>query len=128
MISLENISIGFQEKILFDNLNWRIPRGSRTGLVGNNGTGKTTLFRTIIGLVQPDRGNITLPRNRRIGYLPQDLIELKNNIDLVSYLKEKSGITKLEHSLKLCEEDLISLSAESNKYQTALKKYEKISN
>jgi len=128
MISLENISIGFQEKVLFDNLNWRIPRGSRIGLVGNNGTGKTTLFRTIIGLVQPNRGNITLPRNRRIGYLPQDLIELKNNIDLVSYLKEKSGITKLEHSLKLCEEDLISLSAESNKYQTALKKYEKISN
>ena len=128
MISLENISIGFQEKVLFDNLNWRIPRGSRIGLVGNNGTGKTTLFRTIVGLVQPDKGNITLPRNRRIGYLPQDLIELKNNIDLVSYLREKSGIAKLEHSLKVCEEHLTSLSAESNKYQTALKKYEKITN
>jgi len=89
MISLENISIGFQEKILFDNLNWRIPRAAASDLVGNNGTGKTTLFRTIVGLVQPDKGNITLPRNQRIGYLPQDLIELKGNIDLVSYLKEK---------------------------------------
>jgi len=128
MISLENISIGFQEKVLFDNLNWRIPRGNRIGLVGNNGTGKTTLFRTIVGLVQPDKGNITLPRNRRIGYLPQDLIELKSNIDLTSYLKEKSGIAKLEHSMKLCEEHLTSLSAESSKHQTALKKYEKISN
>jgi len=128
MISLENISIGFQEKVLFDNLNWKIPRGSRIGLVGNNGTGKTTLFRAIVGLIQPDKGNITLPRNRRIGYLPQDLIELKNNIDLVSYLREKSGIAKLEHSLKVCEEHLTSLSAESNKYQTALKKYEKITN
>lgn len=128
MISLENISIGFQEKVLFDNLNWRIPRGSHIGLVGNNGTGKTTLFRTIVGLIQPDKGNITLPRNQRIGYLPQDLIELKSNIDLISYLKEKSGITKLEHSLKLCEEHLTSLSAESNKYQATLKKYEKITN
>jgi len=128
MISLENISIGFSEKVLFDNLNWRIPRGSHIGLVGNNGTGKTTLFRTIVGLVHPDKGNITLPRNRRIGYLPQDLIELKSNIVLVSYLKEKSGIAKLEHSLKLCEEHLTSLSAESSKYQTALKKYEKITN
>ena len=128
MISLENISIGFQEKVLFDNLNWRIPRGSRIGLVGNNGTGKTTLFRTIVGLVQPDKGNITLPRNQRIGYLPQDLIELKGNIDLVSYLKEKSGIAKLEHSLKLCEGHLTSLSAESIKYQAVFKKYEKISN
>ncbi|MBU4510970.1 ATP-binding cassette domain-containing protein [bacterium] len=128
MISLENISIGFQEKVLFENLAWRIPRGSRIGLVGNNGTGKTTLFRTIVGLVQPDKGNITLPRNQRIGYLPQDLIELKSNIDLISYLKEKSGIAKLEHSLKACEEHLTSLSAESNKYQAALKKYEKITN
>lgn len=128
MISLENISIGFQEKVLFENLNWRIPRGSRIGLVGNNGTGKTTLFRTIVGFVQPDKGNITLPRNRRIGYLPQDLIELKSNIDLISYLKEKSGIAKLEHSLKACEEHLTSLSAESNKYQATLKKYEKITN
>jgi len=128
MISLENISIGFPEKILFDNLNWRIPRGSRIGLVGNNGTGKTTLFRTIVGLVHPDKGNITLPRNRRIGYLPQDLIELKSNIDLISYLKKKSGIAKLEHSLKACEEHLTSLSAESNKYQATLKKYEKITN
>ncbi|MCG2718770.1 MAG: ATP-binding cassette domain-containing protein [Nanoarchaeota archaeon] len=128
MISLENISIGFQEKILFDNLNWRIPIGSRIGLVGNNGTGKTTLFRALVGFVQPDKGNITLPLNQRIGYLPQDLIELTSNIDLISYLKEKSGIAKLEHSLKLCEEHLTSLSAESNNYQTALKKYEKISN
>jgi len=128
MISLENISIGFQEKVLFDNLNWRIPRSSRIGLVGNNGTGKTTLFRTIVGLVHPDKGNITLPRNQRIGYLPQDLIELKSNIDLISYLKEKSGIAKLEHSLKACEEHLTSLSAESGKYQAALKKYEKITN
>jgi len=128
MISLENISIGFPEKILFDNLNWRIPRGSRIGLVGDNGTGKTTLFRTIVGLVQPDKGNITVPRNQRIGYLPQDLIELKSNIDLISYLKEKSGIAKLEHSLKACEEHLASLSTESNNYRAVLKKYEKITN
>jgi len=128
MISLENISIGFSEKVLFDNLNWRIPRGSRIGLVGNNGTGKTTLFRTIVGLVQPDKGNITLPRNQRIGYLPQDLIGLKSNIDLVSYLKEKSGIAKLEHSLKICEKHLTSLYTESDKYQAALKKYESITN
>lgn len=128
MISLENVSIGFQERVLFDNLNWRIPRGSRIGLVGNNGTGKTTLFRSIVGLVLPDKGNITLPRNQRIGYLPQDLIELKSNIDLISYLKEKSGITKLEHSLKACEEHLTSLSAESKAYLAAFKKYEQITN
>jgi len=52
-----------------------------------------------VGLVQPNIGDITLPQNQRIGHLPQDLIELKSDIDPISYLKEKSGIAKLEHSL-----------------------------
>ncbi len=128
MISLENISITFLEKILFDNLSWRIPKGSRIGLVGDNGTGKTTLFRAIIGLVQPDKGNITLPKNQQIGYLPQDLVEINSNTELIPYLKEKSGIAKLEHTLKICEEHLASLSPESSKYQATLNRYEKISN
>ena len=128
MISIENISITFLEKILFDNLSWRIPKGSRIGLVGDNGTGKTTLFRAIIGLVQPDKGNITLPKNQQIGYLPQDLVEINNNTELIPYLKEKSGIAKLEHTLKICEEHLTSLSPESTKYQATLNRYEKISN
>ncbi|MHC2994138.1 MAG: ATP-binding cassette domain-containing protein [Candidatus Atribacteria bacterium] len=128
MISIENISIAFLEKILFDNLSWRIPKGSRIGLVGNNGTGKTTLFRAIIGLIQPDKGNITLPKNQQIGYLPQDLVELNSNTELIPYLKEKSGIAKLKHSLKICEEHLTSLSPESSKYQATLNRYEKISN
>ena len=128
MISIENISITFLEKILFDNLSWRIPKGSRIGLVGDNGTGKTTLFRAIIGLVQPDKGNITLPKNQQIGYLPQDLVEINSNTELIPYLKEKSGIAKLEHTLKICEEHLTSLSPESTKYQATLNRYEKISN
>ena len=128
MISIENISITFLEKILFDNLSWRIPKGSRIGLVGDNGTGKTTLFRAIIGLVQPDKGNITLPKNQQIGYLPQDMVELNSNTELILYLKEKSGIAKLEHILKICEEHLTSLSPESTKYQATLNRYEKISN
>jgi len=128
MINLNNISIAFPEKTLFSQLNWKIPRGSRIGLVGNNGTGKTTLFRLICNYIHADKGEVTLPKNQQIGYLPQDLIELKSNIDLISYLKEKSGIAKLEHSLKSFEEQLTSLPPESSKYQTTFKKYEKISN
>ena len=103
MISLENIRIAFPEKVLFENLSWRIPKGSRIGLVGNNGTGKTTLFRVIMALVLPDKGNITLPKNQQIGYLPQDIVELNSDTELIPYLKEKSGIAKLEHSLRICE-------------------------
>ncbi len=128
MISINNINIIFPEKILFNDLSWKIPQGSRIGLVGNNGTGKTTLFRAIMGLVLLDKGNITLPKNQQIGYLPQDLVELNSNTELIPYLKEKSGIAKLEHSLKTCEEHLTSLSPESSKYPITLNRYEKISN
>ena len=128
MISLENIRITFPEKVLFENLSWRIPKGSRIGLVGDNGSGKTTLFRVIMALVLPDKGNITLPKNQQIGYLPQDIVELNCDTELILYLKEKSGIAKLEHSLRICEEHLTSFSPESSKYQTALNNYEKISN
>ncbi len=128
MISLENIRITFPEKVLFENLSWRIPKGSRIGLVGNNGTGKTTLFRVIMALVLPDKGNITLPKNQQIGYLPQDIVELNSDTELIPYLKEKSGIAKLEHSLRICEEHLTSFSPESSKYQAILNRYEKISN
>ena len=128
MISLENIRIIFPEKVLFENLSWRIPKGSRIGLVGNNGSGKTTLFRVIMALVLPDKGNVTLPRNQQIGYLPQDIVELNSDTELIPYLKEKSGIAKLEHSLKICEEHLTSFSPQSSKYQAILNRYEKISN
>jgi len=128
MISINKISIIFPEKILFKDLDWKIPQGSRIGLVGNNGTGKTTLFRAIMGLVLLDKGNIALLKNQQIGYLPQDLVELNSDTELIPYLKEKSGIAKLEHSLKTCEEHLASLSPESTKYQSTLNRYEKISN
>jgi ATP-binding cassette subfamily F protein 3 len=128
MISLENIRITFPEKVLFENLSWRIPKGSRIGLVGDNGSGKTTLFRVIMALVLPDKGNITLPKNQQIGYLPQDIVELNCDTELILYLKEKSGIAKLEHSLRICEEHLTSFSPESSKYQAILNRYEKISN
>jgi len=128
MISIDNISIIFPEKILFNDLSWEIPQGSRIGLVGNNGTGKTTLLRLIVGQVTPDKGNIALPKRQQIGYLPQDMVELNSNTELIPYLKEKSGIAKLEHALKTCEENLTLLSPESREYQTVLNKYEKISN
>ncbi|MEA2021769.1 MAG: ATP-binding cassette domain-containing protein, partial [Candidatus Caldatribacteriota bacterium] len=124
MINLNNISIVFPEKTLFENLNWRVPKGSRTGLVGNNGTGKTTLFRVISGIFHPDKGEITTPKNQKIGYLPQDIIELGSTKNLLLFLKEKSGITELENTLIKHEKYLSSIPADSPEYQAAFKKYE----
>ncbi len=73
MISVENLSKGFGAHILFDNISFKINRRERVGLVGRNGHGKTTLFRILAGLEEPDSGKISVPRNYRIGYVSQDI-------------------------------------------------------
>ena len=73
MISAENISKGYGRQALFDEASFQINRRERVGLVGRNGHGKTTLFRLLTGLEEPDSGSISIPRGYRIGYVQQHL-------------------------------------------------------
>lgn len=72
MLTISQISKGFGPKTLFSEISFRLLRGERVGLVGPNGAGKTTLFNIVLGLNEPDSGEIELERNIRIGYLPQE--------------------------------------------------------
>ncbi len=73
MIVVEGLSKSYAKQALFDDVAFKINRRERVGLVGRNGHGKTTLFRMIVGLEEPDAGSITKPRHYRIGYVRQDL-------------------------------------------------------
>ena len=81
MIYFRNVSLSFLDRQLFDQLNWTIHPKSRVGLVGDNGTGKTTLFRIILDQIHPDSGLVDIPdlRQKKIGYLPQDMVELDSS-------------------------------------------------
>src|SRR6056297_2309635 len=103
MIILRHIKVDFQDKTLFDDLNWQIPAGSRAGLIGDNGVGKTTLFKIITGQHEVDEGDVILPVNHKIGYLPQDLIVLSDYL-LKDYLQETAGIVQLENKMKKYQE------------------------
>lgn len=72
MLTISQISKGFGPKILFSDISFRLQRGERIGLVGPNGAGKTTLFNIVLGLSEPDSGEIEMERDIRIGYLPQE--------------------------------------------------------
>ena len=61
---------------LFEGVTLHLAPGRRVALVGGNGTGKTTLLEILAGLIEPDAGTVTKPRDARIGYLPQDLREV----------------------------------------------------
>jgi ATP-binding cassette subfamily F protein 3 len=125
VIYLNNISLSFADNTIFDNITWMIPEKSRIGLVGDNGTGKTTLFRAILGMVDIDEGSIEIPnrKNRTIGYLPQDLVELEP-FPLMEYLRKKSGIDDIERMLKDHEGRMSRSDPGSAEYQEIMKAYE----
>ncbi len=72
MISLSNVHLFFGADPLFEDVSFLINRTDRIGLTGRNGSGKTTLLKIIKGFVQPTGGQISIPRDATIGYLPQE--------------------------------------------------------
>jgi ATP-binding cassette subfamily F protein 3 len=131
LIYFRNVSLSFLDKKLFDNINWTIHPRSRIGLVGENGTGKTTLFRAILDQVHLDSGMIEIPGRKQkvFGYLPQDLVELEP-IPLIDFLKKKSGIAAaeeyirdLEHQLSHVKQNTADYSELSQKYSDAMAHY-----
>ncbi len=73
MINIDNLSKSYTTQLLFENASFKVNSKEKIGLVGRNGTGKTTLIKIIIGEESPDSGNISMPKNYKIGYLKQHL-------------------------------------------------------
>ncbi len=73
MISIQNLSVEFSAKSLFDNINYVINRKDKIALVGKNGAGKSTMLKIIAGLQQPTSGSVAVPQDTTIGYLPQHM-------------------------------------------------------
>src|SRR4029453_7305683 len=71
MLRLHEAQFSFGGKPILDGVSLLIPEGARVGLVGRNGAGKTTLFRLLLGEIRLDSGEVFVPRERRIIYLPQ---------------------------------------------------------
>lgn len=76
MLHLVDISLSFGGQELFRNLNWHIRKQDRVGLVGANGTGKTTLLKTVSGQIEPDVGQIRRAKGTTVGYLPQEGLQV----------------------------------------------------
>ena len=79
VIEAKNISKAYGDKVLIDDLSFRIPKGAIVGIIGPNGAGKTTLFRMITGQEKPDSGEIRLGDTVDLGYVDQSRDELNDN-------------------------------------------------
>ncbi|MDD5321095.1 MAG: energy-dependent translational throttle protein EttA [Methylococcales bacterium] len=71
VIEAENINKGFGDRLLINDLSFKLPPGGIVGIIGPNGAGKTTLFRMMAGLEQPDSGNLTLGQTVELAYVDQ---------------------------------------------------------
>ena len=87
MISINNISVEFSSKSLFDNINYVINPRDKIALVGKNGAGKSTMLKILAGLQSPTSGTVSKPSDLTIGYLPQQM-EVADSTTLIDEVKK----------------------------------------
>src|SRR6476659_9047838 len=82
VIDFQGLTKGFGEKLLIDDLTFKLPPGGIVGVIGPNGAGKTTLFRMITGQEQPDKGTIKIGESVQLGYVDQsrDALDGSKNV------------------------------------------------
>ncbi len=82
VISFENVTKGFGDKLLIDDFTAKIPPGAIVGIIGPNGAGKSTMFRMITGLEQPDSGKVEIGETVKLGYVDQsrDALDPNKNV------------------------------------------------
>lgn len=97
VIEVENLSKSFGDKLLIDNLSFKLPPGGIVGIIGPNGAGKSTLFKMIMGKEEPDAGHITIGDTVQMGYVDQSRDALDDD---KTVWEEISGGTDVIHQGK----------------------------
>jgi ATP-binding cassette subfamily F protein 3 len=114
MISINNLSVEFSAKTLFDNISFVINQKDKIALVGKNGAGKSTMLKIIAGLQLPTSGNISKPSEVTIGYLPQQMV-LSDTLTVMQEVRKAfAHIDEMKAQLKILNETL----AERNDYES----------
>jgi ATP-binding cassette ChvD family protein len=94
VVEAKGIGKGFGDKLLYDNVNFNLPKGGIVGVIGPNGAGKTTLFKMIIGKEKPDAGSIKIGETVKLGYVDQDR-SLDGNKTVYEIISEGQDTIKL---------------------------------
>jgi len=95
VIELENVSKGYGDRLLIDNLSLSIPKGAVVGIIGGNGAGKSTLFRMIAGTEQPDSGNVSLGETVKVAYVEQSRENLDDSKTVWEAISEGQDILRI---------------------------------
>jgi ATP-binding cassette subfamily F protein 3 len=123
MIQLSEAGKRFGPRILFENLNWLITPKERVGIVGANGTGKSTLLKVLAGIEHLDYGSISSAKGIRAGYLPQDGINLTGRSVFAECMSVFDSLRALEQEQKDLTHSMAELDHESFEYRRIAERY-----
>src|SRR5262245_37827776 len=123
MLALAGISKRYGGQIVFDQVSWAVPDGARVGLTGPNGAGKSTLLKIVAGVLEPDDGQVAVPKGTRVGYLPQHIIGLSGMTVLDHALAAFAELHELEARREKLEHDLATVDPQGDDYAAILDRY-----
>jgi len=119
MIQLKGAGKRFGHKLLFEDCDWLITPKERTGLVGANGTGKSTLLKILCGMESLDYGEITFAKGISQGYLPQDGLSLTGRTVFAECMSVFEDLREMEQEMESLHHKLAELDPASAEYATA---------
>lgn len=128
MIQLVGAGKRFGPKLLFENINVQINPGDRVGLVGANGTGKTTLLKILAGMESLDEGDLQCARGLAFGYLPQDGLRLSGRTVMQECLSVFENLKEIENRLETLAGELSDLPPDSAAYRELADIYHHLEN
>ena len=123
ILTVENITKAYGERKLFDNAGFFLQEGEKAGIIGINGTGKSTLLKMIAGLEEPDEGKIVMANHVVVAYLPQNPI-FDAEKTVISAVVEKALEAKLQKEKQLSSEEEATMAAEAKSMLTKLGVYD----
>ena len=123
MIQLSGAGKRFGHKLLFENTDWLITPHDRVGLVGANGTGKSTLMKVLAGLDTFDYGSLIVAKGTTAGYLPQDGLSLSGRTVFAECMTVFSDLHDMERELETLTHQISELDHESAEYADVADRY-----
>ena len=91
LVTIEHLTKSYTERLIFDDTDFSINEGEKIGLIGINGTGKSTLLKIVAGLEEPDKGTVVRGRNLDMRYLPQNPKFTEGDTIIESILRDNEG-------------------------------------